>query len=108
MYCKWTTARLKNVEDIDAVKAIWKQNAPAFESLPGFLFMYHFQGVDDPAEIRAITGWRTYEDAANASSAELRDLVLRTAGPYYVSPPTAQVWVTDEVDVDVLAAQLAS
>jgi hypothetical protein len=35
-------------------------------------------------------------------------MIRTSAGPYYVSPPTSDIWETDEVDVEVLAAQLAT
>lgn len=99
---------MKDVDDIETLKAIWEQNRPAIAAQPGYLFMYHFQGVDDPAEIRAITAWRTYEDASNSHNEAIMEMINSTAGPYYISSPTSDIWETEEVDVEVLHAQLTS
>jgi heme-degrading monooxygenase HmoA len=89
---------MKDPSQIEPLRELWTTNGKLIEQQPGFRLLYHLESTVDPAEIRAISGWATREDADAYGAGEPYARIMESARGYYTGKPQVETYYVAEHD----------
>ena len=89
---------MKDPSQIEPLRALWEKNGKLIAQQPGFRLLYHLESTEDPAEIRALSGWATREDADAYGAGEPYARIMESARDYYTGKPQVETYYVAEHD----------
>jgi hypothetical protein len=93
MWIRWVSAAMNDPSEIDELRELWRVNGARAEPVSaGRLMGHHLRSIDAPEQIRALSTWRTREDAERFAASEISIANLRAARRFYTDDPHAELY----------------